>query len=78
MTAAAIYLFYKTHKYYMWHKHSANYLDYTNEEQQARIASANKRNFGYNTRYVPTLPISKKLQMYTELGGPFLVKVYTI
>ena len=69
MTAAGIYLFYKFHKYYMWHKHAANYLDYTSEEEQARIAKANKRNFGYNLRYVPTLEISRKMEMYEELGG---------
>ena len=69
MSATAIYLFYKIHKYYMWHKYSANYLDYTSHEEQERIAKAHKRDFGFNRRYKPTLEISKKWEMYNELGG---------
>ena len=70
MTAAVIGLFYKTHKYYMWHKHMANELDNTESFAKAEaIAQRNKRNFGYNTRYNPTLETSRKRIMYNELGG---------
>ena len=69
MTVTGIYLFSIYHNYFMWHRSAAFYLDSTSQEEQARIAKANKRNFGFNLRYKPQLEISKKREMYEELGG---------
>ena len=69
MTAAGLYLFSILHNYYMWHRSAAFQLDSISQAEQARIARENKRNFGFNLRYNPTLEISKKREMYDELGG---------
>ena len=53
----------------MWHKHVSRWEDQKDPDQLEREAQARKRNFGFNKRYLPTLEISMKKQMYDELGG---------
>ena len=70
MTAVTIWLGYKLHYYYVWQKHAANHLDNIDHNVQEETARLNRRQFGFNNRYVPKLPISKRMEMYQELGGP--------
>ena len=74
MTAAVIFIYYKFHKYYFWHKHSVRWLEAMDEEESRKHAASEKRGWGfYRTRYRPTLEISRKAEMYRELGGAVFV-----
>ena len=69
MSSVAIFLLYKIHMHYMWHKHAVNQLEAMSDEELTLIAEKNKRDFGFTKRYTPTLEISTKRKMYKELGG---------
>ena len=40
MTASVIFIYYKFHKYYFWHKHSVDWLEAMDEEESRRHAAS--------------------------------------
>ncbi len=65
---ACVFIYYR---YYFFGKIQSNWMDRIPEEKQIEIAKINKRNFGYENHYVPTLEISIKKKIQESMGNDY-------
>ena len=66
--ASCYFIFYR---YYFFGKIQSNWMDKIPEEKQEKLASINKRNWGYDTHYEPTLDISMRKKIRESLGKDY-------
>lgn len=64
----AIWAYWLFHRYYFFGKHAVQGQRSVSEEENLRRAEHNKRNFGFQFTYTPTLERSRKRQIMELLG----------
>lgn len=69
MGATFIGMYFLLHRYYFFGKHTAMAQRSVAPEEWQKRADDNKRDWGYNSFYKPTLPISYKLKIQEVMGG---------
>ena len=71
MTIAGAGLYFIFYRYYFFGKIQSNWIDSIPEEKQIELANVNKRDWGYNQHYKPSLEISMRKRIKEVLGDDY-------